>query len=250
MASTASRTFPPQALEWLAGPAPGRVLLLGPTPAVTRTLLSFGHRVVALDRSLVALGRAVPEPDEAASPVAAAAEALPFEPCVFDAVICLQNLHTFAPGLALAELARVLTPTGHLGVVYTTRDDTVPWVKRLAALLRDVDDTAMQGDYGTGSLDALRDSRYFPDVESHAFRTWVPVTRDQLLAMVSRRPAIGGLAETRRAKLLDDLGGLYDSVARVPEPLLLPYQAMCWRAAVNQAELSVPISFPDGLRIL
>ena len=68
--------------------------------------------------------------------VAGQVESLPYLSCHFDVVTASQTLHRFAPGLALTEIARVLRPGGHLAVAYNTRDDTVPWVKRLIALMQ------------------------------------------------------------------------------------------------------------------
>ena len=68
--------------------------------------------------------------------VAGQVESLPYLSCHFDVVTASQTLHRFAPGLALTEIARVLRPGGHLAVAYNTRDDTVPWVRRLTALMR------------------------------------------------------------------------------------------------------------------
>ena len=42
-----------------------------------------------------------------------------------------------------------------------------------------------------------------------------------------------------RAKLLAEVGDLYDTSARAPEPLLLPYQASCWRAVVDHSGLAL-----------
>jgi hypothetical protein len=47
----------------------------------------------------------------------------------------------------------------------------------------------------------------------------------------------GELDPDVRANLLREVGALYDSSARAPEPLMLPYQASCWRAKVDHAGL-------------
>lgn len=232
-------------MTWLVGDR-SRVLLVGGSAPIASMLTSMGHDVTVIDRSLVALGRCA---ERGVTAVGGAPEQLPFSPYQFDAVLLPQNLHTFAPGLALAEIARVLVPSGRIGVIYTTRDDTVPWVRRLAATMQAVDPTAMRGDYGADSVDQLAESRYFPDVESKSFRTWFPVTRDGLVGMVASRRSNRDLDDAVREQLLADVGAIYDSMARPPEPLLLPYQATCWRARVVQEELSVPITLEDGLRI-
>lgn len=242
-------SFPAPAVDWCCGDAPADVAVIGPTRDLVWALVAAGHRVTILDRSLVALHRVTAD-GLPLTAIAATAEALPFEPHVFDSVICMQNLHQLAPGLALPEFARVLRPGGRLNVIYTTRDDTVPWVRRLAAVLHDVDPTAMQGDYGIESLESLRECSYFPSGDQRSFRTWIPVERGQLIGMVERRKAIVELDAERREQLLGDVGRIYDATANAPRPLLLPYQATCWRFGVDHAELSIPIIVDDGLRIL
>ena len=77
----------------------------------------------------------------------------------------------------MTEIARVLKPGGHLAVAYNTRDDTVPWVKRLIGCCSDADPQAMRGDFGVDSVDAVADSPYFARLEHRNFRNWVPITR-------------------------------------------------------------------------
>ena len=55
--------------------------------------------------------------------------------------------------------------------------------------------------------------------------------------MVERRPSMAQLDPTPRQALLDEVAALYDSIARPPEPLLLPYRASCWRAEVDHTGL-------------
>jgi hypothetical protein len=45
------------------------------------------------------------------------------------------------------------------------------------------------------------------------------------------------------------VGELYDSSARSPEPLLLPFQASCWRAMVDHSQLSMADAIDDVLEI-
>jgi hypothetical protein len=57
------------------------------------------------------------------------------------------------------------------------------------------------------------------------------------LAMIERRLATARLDQEVRYQLLAEVGELYDSSARPPEPLILPFQASCWRAVVDHASL-------------
>ncbi|MFT4295197.1 MAG: methyltransferase domain-containing protein [Micropruina sp.] len=237
------------ALDWLAGDSRGPTLILGGTAASFAAGLRGRHRLTLVDRdrdTVSSLLRRAPS----GLPLVAAAEALPLAPCSFDRVLLAQSFHTYAPGLALSEFARVLRPGGRLGIAYTVRDDSVPWVKRLVALARRYDPEAMRGDYGTESLQALEDSAYFPQLQTRSFRRWVPIDRPGLVAMVERTASARRLDDDARTALLEEVGALYDNSARVPEPLLLPYRVNCWLAEVDHTELTAPLDLPDdGLHI-
>lgn len=248
MPSAPRSPYPPAAVGWLVGDRPVRVLDLGSGKGgFAQMLVDAGHEVFCVDRSPRAAARLA---DRAGTfrPVAARVEALPFFSCHFDVVTASQSLHHFAPGLALTEIARMLKPGGRLAIAYNTRDDTVPWVKRLMAMTRSADPEAMTGDYGLHAVDSVSDSPYFAGLERRNFRNWIPVTRPALLAMVERRPSTAQLDTATRQALLRDVGELYDTVARPPEPLLLPYQASCWRAEVDHSQLAITED-PDAIEI-
>jgi SAM-dependent methyltransferase len=242
--------FPAAALEWLAPDQPGRVLAIGRGSAATANRLArLGNQVTITDKSAPAV-RAAHRRYPSLQGIGAAPDALPFVPCSFDAVFVGQGMHLLPTGLALDEFARVLAPGGQLTVLYTSRDDSVPWVRRLAALLREFDPEAMTGGAELYSVASIAASPHFPVVEHRAFRLWVPITRDGMLEMVSSAPRLGSLDGELADRLLNDVGALYDTSARAPEPLLLPYSVMCWRARVDHSELSTQLHPPeDGLQI-
>jgi SAM-dependent methyltransferase len=64
------------------------------------------------------------------------AEHIPFSDCSFDVVICAQAFHWFATAEALAEIRRVLTPGGALGLIWNVRDESVGWVAALSEIIR------------------------------------------------------------------------------------------------------------------
>lgn len=233
----------------MAGEHRARVLDLGSgRGSFAYSLAEAGHEVFCLDRDVDQVA-GLPALMGSRLHVVGQVEALPFLSFTFGVVTAAQTLHRFAPGLALSEIARVLEPGGHLAVAYNTRDDTVPWVRRLMTLMQDADPEAMTGDYGVDSLDAVTESPYFRTLERKNFRNWVPVTRSGLIQMVERRPSTATLAPDVREQLLTGVGELYDSSARAPEPLMLPFQASCWRAQVDHTELSVDVDDDDVLEI-
>jgi SAM-dependent methyltransferase len=233
----------------MVGERPARILDLGSgTGSFASMLVDAGHEVFGLDRDQARVAR-LGERLGTGLHVVAQVEALPFLACHFDVVTASQTLHHFAPGLALSEIARVLKPGGHLAVAYNTRDDTVPWVKRLIGLMQQVDPASGAGDYGVEAVEAVLDSPYFTGVERRSFRNWVPISRAGLVAMAERRPATQRLDPEHRARLLDEVAALYDASARPPEPLLLPFRATCWRAVADHSQLAVVDDDFDALEI-
>ncbi len=233
----------------MVGERKARVLDLGSgTGGFAALLRHGGHEVFCLDRDVDAVRRLTDRLGTRLH-VAGRVESLPYLSCHFDVVTSSQNLHHFAPGLALSEIARVLVPGGSLAVAYNTRDDTVPWVRRLAAIMHEVDPAAMSGAYGLEAVQHVAESPYFGAPERKNFRNWVPITRPQLIGMVERHPAAKQLEPGRRTELLAAVGEVYDSSARRPEPLLLPYQASCWRAVVDHSGLVLGDDDLEAVRI-
>ena len=248
MTALPQSTFPATALDWMIGDRGAQVLALGRTCGpLLRMLADRGDRLTANDPDPSGVRKMLARAPRAL-PTVADAGRLPFVPCAFDVVLINQSFHALDPVVVLPELARVLRPGGHLALSYTIRDDSVPWVRRLVTLMRTVDPQAMTGDYGSSSVDALAASPHFPTVDRRDFRLGAPIGRRAMLEMVGRR--FPDLPEDRRDDLLAEVAALYDTSARVPEPLLLPYRVACWRAWVDHSEFTSGLALPDeGLPI-
>ena len=248
MAASAS-PFPPSAAAWLTAPHAADVLAVGRSSLGLARRLAGTARLTVVDRDPGHLAT-IAGREPALVTIAAAPDAIPFVPCSFDQVVVVDLLHTLPPRLALAEFARVLRPGGTLAVVHTARDDSVPWVRRLAGIVRRVHPDAMSASPIAPTEAALHDNPYFPLLQRQDFRRWVPASKPALLAMVERIEGFQTAEDELRESVLADTAALYDSVARVPDPLLLPYTVTCWRGQVDHTELTAPLQPEDvGLRI-
>ncbi len=128
---------PPQALDWLIPPDATAILdLAAGTGVVTRELVGRAARVFAV------------EPDERMRTVLAArcpgaevldgqGEAIPLPDASVDAVLISAAWHWLDPERAVPEITRVLRVGGTLSVIWTFRDDRVPWVAEFNALARE-----------------------------------------------------------------------------------------------------------------
>lgn len=100
------------------------------TGQLTRELLELGYRVIAVepdDRMRAVLQQRHPS----ARAVAGSAEEIPLAAGTVDAAVGGQMWHWVDPSRAVPELGRVIRPGGRLNVLWSLRDDRVPWIGRL-----------------------------------------------------------------------------------------------------------------------
>jgi SAM-dependent methyltransferase len=130
--------YPPEAVEWAlaaARPPATRIVDLGAgTGIMSRLLRALDYAVLAVepdDQMRQRLAAATPD----ATALAGHAEAMPLPDAGVDAVVAAQSYHWFDHERAHAEIGRVVRPGGVFAAVWNLRDESVPWVAELTAIL-------------------------------------------------------------------------------------------------------------------
>jgi SAM-dependent methyltransferase len=182
----------------------------------------------------------------AARALQATAENIPVSTGSVDAVVSAQAFHWFDTDRALPEIARVLRPGGVLGLVWNHRDERIPWVRRLGALVGG-------SDLPTDPSQTLVESRLFGFVESTTFRFWQPQTRDTLRELVLSRSNVVLMSGYDRERVLRSVDELYEGYGRGADGMLLPYVTRCYRTTVRPqtglSDGSAPVDDTDALLI-
>jgi ubiquinone/menaquinone biosynthesis C-methylase UbiE len=216
-------SYPVEAVRWMLGEQPRRVLELGAgTGKLTRVLVEQGHDVHATDPDAAMLA-ILEDRLPAVRTAVASAEEIPLADRSVDAVVAAQAFHWFDLDRALPEIARVLVPGGRICLVWNQRDEKIPWVRRLGALI--------------GTQEQLRDpaealifSELFGFVEEREFGHWQTVDRRTIQDLVLSRSNVAVLdAEGRAAKLAEVLA-FYDDYGRGMDGMQLPYVTRCFTA--------------------
>ena len=152
-------SYPPAALDWLAGQlgiTPGRTVvdLAAGTGKLTRLLAPYGARLLAVE-PVEGMRNVLRASLPRVPVVAATAESLPFASATIGAVTVAQAFHWFDAGAAIPELHRVLAPGGRLGLVWNARDRSVGWVDRIWSVLDRVEKRAPWREHESWSESAL-----------------------------------------------------------------------------------------------
>jgi SAM-dependent methyltransferase len=219
-------SYPTDAAAWLVGHQKSMVVELGAgTGKLTELLVAAGHDVVATDPLPEMLGHLRARVPGARTAVATA-EQIPVASCSADVVVCAQAFHWFDHAVALPEIARVLRPGGVLALVWNSRDEGSPWVRKLGAIIGSADNR-------DDLTDPLAQSVHFGFVESQEFRFWQALRRDDLFDLVRSRSYVALLDPAEREQLLARVGALYDDYGRGPDGMQLPYITRCYRAVVR-----------------
>jgi SAM-dependent methyltransferase len=217
-------SYPPEAVSWLAGQlrlGPGaRVLdLAAGTGKLTRLLVATGASLIAVEpvaEMRSALAQLAPGVDVRAG----TAEAIPLPDASVDAVAIAQAFHWFASDQALAEIARVLTPAGRLGLVWNRRDLREPLQAAISEIIEP--HRGSTPSFLTGNWrEAFQHTRLFLPTAEHQVRYEQALTIDQLIDRVLSVSFIAALSPTVR----DDVQSKVRALAKRHDdrPLRLGY---------------------------
>ncbi len=220
---------PPQALDWLIPPGARAVLdLAAGTGAVARELVGRVRRVIAVEpdeQMRAVLAARCPE----AEVLAGRGEDIPLPGASVDAVVIASAWHWLDPGRAVPEITRVLRAGGTLGILWSSRDDRVPWVAEFNALARG----------GRGAERPRADGRRSRTVEfppgaplsppqTRTVEFTVPMTADDLLGLLGTYSAVITLGPEQRAELARRARDFLD---RQPwDRIDLPMVCRCFRS--------------------
>ena len=194
-------SYPPEAVSWLAeqlGLTPGRRVLdlAAGTGKLTRLLVATGASLIAVEpvaEMRSALAELAPRVDVRAG----TAEAIPLPDASVDAVAIAQAFHWFASEQALAEIARVLAPTGRLGLVWNRRDLTLPLQASISEIIephRGSTPSFMTGDW----REAFQHTRLLIGTAEHQVPYEQLLTVDQLIDRVLSVSFIAALSPSAR----------------------------------------------------
>jgi len=222
--------YPPEALDWLLPAGARRVLDLGAgTGKLTRELAARGLDVVAVeptDGMRAELERVLP----GVPALAGSAEHIPLDDGSVDVVLAAQAWHWVDPARAVPEVARVLAPSGTLGLMWNHRDERLDWVAELGRIMgesRGQDEAADEGNTG----EHPHVGPPFTPLERHEV-SWVHLLSvPELLDMVASRSYIILLPDAERTAVLDRVRQLpqtHPALAGRPD-IILPYRTLCWR---------------------
>ncbi|CUR62484.1 Methyltransferase type 11 [metagenome] len=218
-------SYPAQAVAWLTGGEAKVVLeLAAGTGKLTRELVDQGHAVFATEPDeamLEVLRERVPE----VSAKVATAEEIPANDRSVDVVVVAQAFHWFDHEAALAEIARVLKPGGHLALVWNSRDERIPWVRRMGDILG-------RQESNTSSSQHLVHSDLFGFVEEATFKHWQEVNRETVLDLARSRSSFAAMDDAGRERHLAELLAFYDDYGRGMDGMQVPYVTRCYRAVV------------------
>ena len=215
--------YPEKAIAWMAERLDlreGRDVLdlAAGTGKLTRTLVPFGARVIAvepIDEMREQLFRALPDVDA----FHGTAESIPLPDESVDAVTCGQAFHWFRAEEALKEMHRVLRPGGGLALVWNVRDLADPLQKRVHEIL-EPHGRGINTHRGLDPRKAIEGSELFGPVEH---RSWPYVQRLSRAHLVDRVASISYIAILDPDSRAEVLSQVLAAAEGLPEPISIPY---------------------------
>lgn len=191
------------------------------TGKLTRLLLPYVTRVIAVE-PVASMRSEFARQLPTVTALDGAAEAIPVADGSVGAVFVGEAFHWFDTPEAAAEIARVLTTGGGLGLLWNTptwTDQETSWLPAFRAIVKHHKRAAGTYPAGDGEWErALARTRLF-DTVHHACDSHVQrLTVDDFVAQVASWSWIAGLSDTKRAAVLADVRALLRAQTEIVIP--------------------------------
>src|SRR3954454_21265154 len=222
---------PTAAIEWLVpDDCQIAVDLAAGTGLLTRALLAHGlSEVIAVEpdpqmRSVLSQR----SPD--VKVLDGTAEAIPLSDAGADAVFVSSAWHWFDQERAVPEIARVLRPSGRLGVLWTSRDRELDWVRRLDCRAGEPPPDPSAEDLHRWRREvAAEHDRHFTDIARTTFGFTRRMRFDDVVAMVATYSRVITAEEDYRAAVLANAARVLRTQFGQAEVIDFPMRSWCWR---------------------
>lgn len=226
------RPHPPhQAVDWLLPPECEVAVDVGAgTGLFTRTLVGRAAQVIAVEpdaRMRAVLAGRSPE----ICAVEGTGEAIPLPDHCADAVFVSSAWHWMDSERAVPEIGRVLRDGGRFGLIWTSRDRDVDWVRDLDLLPGDDTTEADAPDrFRRHENVVLPDPQIFHNVARETFAFVRTMTIDDVVAMLGTYSRVIIASPDDRAQRLDNARALLTERFPGTDAVDVPMQSRCWRA--------------------
>jgi ubiquinone/menaquinone biosynthesis C-methylase UbiE len=219
-------SYPDEAVDWLLPAGAHTVLDLGAgTGKLTRAQVARGLDVIAvepIDEMRESLEATLPE----VHALKGTAEDIPLPDKSVDVITVAQAWHWVDVERATAEAARVLKPGGTLGLIWSRRDERVPWVKRLSQVMG-------SGEAEIIELEAITIAPPFGPTQTFTTDWSRPMTPNLLVEMAASRSYVITATPRRRREILDGIRGLLAAEPELGPEFDFPYRTYCFKARLR-----------------
>jgi SAM-dependent methyltransferase len=222
---------PPAALDWLVPDAcKVAVDVAAGTGLFTRALAEYADTVIAVEpdagmRAVLSARSPHIEVREGAG------ESIPLPDASADAVYVASAWHWLDEARALPELARILRDRGRLGVLWTSRDRELPWVRELDLAPGEARPSdAIEEQHRTRRDVGEAAAAWFTRIERRSFPFTKRMTQADVVDMVATYSRVITAAPSDRAAILDRARVLVAEQYGDAETIDFPMRTWAWRA--------------------
>ncbi len=160
-------------------------------------------------------------------------EAIPLPDASADGVFVSSAWHWLDPERAVPEIGRVLRDGGRLGVIWTSRDRDVDWVRDLDRLRRPAD-AGSDADAGTWRRRrhevTLPEAGLFENITSTSFGFIRTMTIGDIVDMLGTYSGVITATAEEKAAGLARAGSALEERSAGAGAIDMPMRAWCWRA--------------------
>jgi SAM-dependent methyltransferase len=222
---------PQEAVDWLVPQGCEVAVDVGAgTGLFTRTLVGRAAQVIAVEPD-ARMRRVLTARSPGVRVVEGRGESIPLPDAAADAVFVSSAWHWMDRERAVPEVCRVLRDGGRLGLIWTSRDREVDWVRNLDRLPGQDTSEAESADRFRRRLDfVLPGPQIFHNVARETFEFVRTMTVDDVVAMLGTYSRVIVASTDDRAQRLADARAALETRFPGADVIDIPMRAWCWRA--------------------